>query len=179
MCKLEHTTIKGDNNMSYQEKKTIVSIITGVSILAVYCVYAYGRYQGMGIVVGDLKFWATTMLVFIGIGVVVNIAIQIVFHIMLSISMAVSESIKNADMNDKKIEKAIENEMVSDEMDKLIELKSMRVSFVVAGIGFIAALVSLILDYSPVLMINILFISFNLGSIIEGFTTLYFYRNGV
>ena len=27
--------------MSYQEKKTIVSIITGVLILAAYCIYAY------------------------------------------------------------------------------------------------------------------------------------------
>lgn len=165
--------------MSYQEKRTIVSIITGLLILGAYCFYAYGKVQAGLVDAGELKFWATTMLLFIGVGIVVNIVIQIVFHILLSISVAVIEKVKDVNSDDKAIEKQLELEMVTDEMDKMIELKSMRISFLIAGIGFIAALVSLILNYSPVLMINILFISFSLGSIIEGFTTLYFYRNGV
>ena len=45
-------------------------------------------------------------------------------------------------------------------MDNLIELKSMRIGFIVVGIGFVAALVSLILNYSPAVMINIMFVSF-------------------
>ncbi len=165
--------------MSYQEKRTIVSIITGLLILGAYCIFAYGKVQTGLVAAGDMKFWATTMLMFVGVGIVVNIVIQIVFHILLSISVAVIEKVKDVNSDDKAIEKQLELEMVTDEMDKMIELKSMRISFIVAGIGFIAALVSLILNYSPVLMINILFISFSLGSIIEGFTTLYFYRNGV
>jgi hypothetical protein len=165
--------------MSYPEKRTIVSIITGALILVVYSVYAYGKYQAGLTAAGDLKFWAGTMLLFIGIGIVANIIIQIVFHILLSISIAVIEKVKDVNFDEKLIEKSIENEMVTDEMDKLIELKSLRVSFVVAGIGFIAALVSLMVNVSPVLMINILFISFNVGSLIEGCTSLYFYRNGI
>jgi len=165
--------------MSYQEKRTIVSIITGLLILGAYCIYAYGKAQTGMVTVGDMKFWAVTMLIFIGVGIVVNIVIQIVFHILLSISVAVIEKVNDINSDDKAIEKSIEQEMVTDEMDKLIELKSMRIGFIVAGIGFIAALVSLILNYSPVLMINILFVSFSLGSIIEGFTTLYYYRNGI
>jgi hypothetical protein len=61
----------------------------------------------------------------------------------------------------------------------LVELKAMRVGFVFAGIGFVSALLSLVLNYSPMVMLNILFISFSGGSIIEGFTQLYYYRKGV
>jgi hypothetical protein len=83
------------------------------------------------------------------------------------------------DIDDKEIERAIGFEMVTDEMDTLIELKSMRIGFAVAGIGFIAGLISLVLNYSPVVMMNVLFISFSFGSILEGFTQLYYYRRGI
>jgi hypothetical protein len=69
--------------------------------------------------------------------------------------------------------------MVEDEMDKLIELKSNRVGFFMAGIGFVAALVALVLNYSPVVMLNILFIAFSIGSLAEGFTQLFYYRRGI
>lgn len=165
--------------MSYQEKRSIVSIITGILILGAYCFYAFGKYQSGVIAANDMKFWAGTMLLFIGIGIVAAIVIQIVFHILLSISIAVKEKISNSESDDKEIEKTINAEMVTDERDKLIELKSSRFGFAVAGFGFIAALVSLILNYSTSVMINIMFISFSIGSLLEGFVQLYFYRNGV
>jgi uncharacterized membrane protein YcjF (UPF0283 family) len=165
--------------MSYQEKRTIVSIITGVLILGAYCTYAYGKYQSGAIAADDLKFWAGAMLMFIGIGIAAAIVIQIIFHILLSVAFAIKEKVKNGNCDDKEIEKAIGVEMVTDEMDKLIELKSMRICFTVAGIGFVAALVSLILNYNPAVMINIMFVSFSAGSLLEGFTQLYFYRKGI
>ncbi len=164
--------------MSYQEKRTIVGILSGIAILTAYCVYAFNRYASGAIAPGDLKFWATTMLTFIGIGIVVTIVIQIVFHILLSISIAVTKSIRNESVDDKEIEKTINAEMVEDERDRLIDLKSNRVGFIFAGIGFVAALLALVFDYSPVVMLNILFISFSVGSIFEGFAQLYFYRRG-
>jgi hypothetical protein len=165
--------------MSYQEKRTITSIITGALVLGAYCLYALGKYQAGAVTPGDLKFWASTMLFFIGIGIVAIIVIQIVFHILLSISIAVKEQIQNGQVDDKQIEKTIGAEMVEDEMDKLIELKSTRVSFIFAGIGFVAALLSQVFNYSPVVMLNILFISFNVGSLFEGFAQLYYYRKGI
>jgi hypothetical protein len=165
--------------MSYQEKRTITSIITGALVLGAYCIYAFGKVQSGVVTTDDLKFWASTMLFFIGIGIVSIIIIQIVFHILLSISVAVKEQIRNGHVDDKEIEKTIGVEMVEDEMDKLIELKSMRVGFTFAGIGFVAALVSLVLSYSPVVMLNIMFISFSAGSMFEGFAQLYYYRKGI
>ena len=165
--------------MSYKEKKTIVSIVTGIIILVAYCNYAYGKYHSGVIATDDMKFWAGTILMFIGIGIASAIVIQIVFHILLSIAIAIQEKIHNGKCDDKDVEKTIGAEMVEDEMDKLIELKSMRIGFVVSGIGFVTALVSQVLNYSPAVMLNIMFISFSTGSLLEGFAQLYFYRRGV
>jgi hypothetical protein len=165
--------------MSYQEKRSIVSILSGIALLAAYCFYTIGKYQKGLVAPGDLKFWATNILIFIGIGIVAFIIIQIVFHIMLSISIAVSKTVKEGNYDDKEIEKAIKIDMIEDEMDKLIELKSLRFGFGVAGFGFIAGLFALILNYSAVVMLNILFISFSIGSILEGFVKIFYYRRGL
>jgi hypothetical protein len=165
--------------MSYQEKRITVSLITGAFILAAYCIHAIGKFQSGAIDSKDLKFWAGTILIFIGIGIAAMIVTQIIFHILLSVSIAVKEKIRNGKCNEEEIDHSIRTEMVEDEMDKLIDLKSMKISFAVAGTGFVAALISLVLNYTPVVMLNIMFISFSAGSLLEGFTQLYFYRKGI
>ena len=165
--------------MSYQEKRNIVSMITGALVLAAYCIYAFGKYQSGAVVPGDIKFWAVTMLIFIGIGVGASIVIQIIFHILLSIGVAVRKKLQDENYDDKEIEKSIQVEMVEDEMGKLIELKSLQVGFFVAGIGFIGSLVALVMGYSAAVMLNITFISFSLAMLVEGFAQLYFYRRGI
>lgn len=165
--------------MSYQEKRTITSMITGALVLAAYCVYAFGKFRSGVVAPDDLKFWAVTMLTFIGIGIAAAIVIQIIFHILLSISIAVKQKIRNEQCDDKDIEKMIEAEIVEDEMDKLIELKAMRLGFAIAGVGFIAGLLALVFTASAVLMLNILFISFSAGSLVEGVGQLIYYRKGV
>lgn len=165
--------------MSYQEKRTITSMITGALVLAAYCVYAFGKFRSGVVAPDDLKFWAVTMLTFIGIGIAAAIVIQIIFHILLSISIAVKQKIRNEHCDDKDLEKMIEAEIVEDEMDKLIELKAMRLGFAIAGVGFIASLLALVFTASAVLMLNILFISFSAGSLVEGVGQLIYYRRGV
>jgi hypothetical protein len=164
--------------MSYQEKKTITSMVSGLILMAAYTINAWGRYQAGTAPADDLALWATLMLTYIGIGIVITIILQILFHILLSVGVAVKEKIRDETCDDKVIEQTIKQEMVEDERDKLIELKSMRAGFVLAGIGFISALFSLILGYPSVVMLNILFLSFFAGSILEGFFQLYYYRRG-
>ena len=165
--------------MSYQEKKTIVQILTGALLLAAYCIYAFNKIQTGMAASEDMKFWAAAILIFIGIGVVASIVIQIAFHILLSIAIAVKQRAQNEKCEDKEIEKTIKLEMVEDEMHKLVELKAMKIGFAVVGFGFIAALVSLVLNYSPAVMLNILFLFFCVGSMLEGIIQVYFYRKGV
>jgi len=165
--------------MSYQEKRTIVSIITAALILAGYFFYALGKVQAGVVIPGDLKFWAGTILLFIGIGIVVSIIIQIVFHILLSIAIAVEKTIQNENCENADIERTIGVEIIEDEMGKLIEMKSMRVGYFFTGIGFIIAMISLLANYSPVVMLNILYVSFSMGFIVEGFTQLYYFKKGL
>jgi len=164
--------------MSYQEKKTITSIVSGLILMGAYAFRALGRYRAGAAPADDLTLWAGMMLWYIGIGIIVTIIMQIVFHILLSVGIAVREKMRDETCGDKVIETTIKQEMVEDERDKLIELKSLRVGFVLSGIGFIAALLSLVLGYPPVLMLHILFFSFFAGSILEGFSQLHHYRRG-
>ena len=161
--------------MSYQEKKAVANILAGILVVAAYCIYVFGKYRSQAVGLDDLRFCGVTMLIFIGIGIVAGIVIQILFHILLSVSIAVKEG----NQDGKKIEKAVESTMIEDEMDRLIELKSMRAGFVVCGVGFIAALVSLVLNWPAGIMLNILFLSFSLGPLVEGMLSLHYYRAGV
>lgn len=169
--------------MSYQERRIIVNTLGGAGVIAAYCIYAFGRYQSGAVAAADLKFWASTMLIFIGIGIVALIVIQIIFHILSSIGITVMTKIRDEQADDKQIEKVVEQtikaEMVEDEMGRLIELKAMRVGFVIAGIGFVTGLVSLALGYSTAVMLNILFLTFSGGSVLEGMAQLYFYQRGI
>lgn len=176
--------------MYYQEKKTIASIISGLLVLGAYIIYGVSKYQEVGAgIMNDLKFWATAMLVFIGIGIVIAIVIQIVFHIILAVAnevkkeiakeMAKEASKKTECIGTEKTCDEVEFEEFEDEMDKLIALKSMRNSFIVVGAGFVIALFSLFINMQPAIMLNIIFVSFMLGSLFEGFSQLYFYRKGV
>jgi uncharacterized membrane protein len=164
--------------MSYQEARTGASILSGAIVLAAYSIYAFNPARMAAIPAGDLRPWAVTMLIFIAIGIAATIVIQILFHILFSVSLAVRSSIQNPQNNDKEIERSISREMVEDERDKQISLKSMRIGFIVAGVGFVTALLSLVFNYSPFVMLNIIYLSFLGGSLLEGLGQLYYYRRG-
>ncbi len=165
--------------MSFQEKRTLTSIFSGLLVLAAYCIHAFGRVRAGIVDPGDLRFWAVTMLIFIGIGIGATIIIQIIFHILYSISVAVKKSIQENNCDEKEIEKTIALETVEDERDKLINLKATRVGFTIAGIGFVGGLLALLLNYPPQVMLNIFFLSFSFGSLCEGAAQLIYYRRGV
>ncbi len=161
--------------MSYQEKKTITSMVTGVLLLVSYCIYAFGKYRQGLADLKDLHFWAGAMLTFIGIGIGATILIQIIFHVFFAVAIAVKERMSD----EKKISRTVKASMVEDEMDKLIELKSLRIDSAFVGFGFVAGLVSLALNHPPAVMLNILFLSGGIGSLSEGFLSLYYYRKGI
>jgi len=163
--------------MSYKEKKTLMSLITSTLLLVAYCIYAFGK-TGMEHM-NDLVFWARTILIFIGIGIVALIIIQIVFHILMAISQAVQQKMKDESVDDKEIEKSIEREMVEDEMDKLIELKANKIGYSIMGAGLVAGLIAIAFGASAVALLNILFLSAWLGSFLEGLMQIRYYRKGI
>lgn len=160
--------------MSYAEKRTATIISTMALVFAAYCIYAFTRIQ----IQGPLRTWAITMLVFSGITILVIILVQILFHILLSVGIAVKEAVKNPNVDKAVLGQSVEDEFVEDERDKLLALKSSQVSYGISGFGFIAGLISLVLNAPPAVMLNIVFTAGFLGSIIEGIVTLIYYRRG-
>ncbi len=169
--------------MNYHEKKTIVTSIVGLAVSLSYLVFAIIKYNEASSESLTLKFWAARILIFIGIGVVAIIVVLILFNIFYSIYLAYKLKTEDPKLSDKEIEiqisQIVKTNTLEDEMAKLIELKSMRIGFAIAGVGFVLALVSLLLDFSPVIMLNILFLSFSFGSALEGFAQLYYYKRGI
>ena len=165
--------------MSYKEKQIIMNIIIGAAVLTAYLVNASGNYRSGALSPDDYRAWAVFMLKFVGIGALAAIVSQIVFHIMLSIGIAVKEKINDGSCDDRDIERSINAEMVEDERDKLISMKSQKFVFIFTGAGFIVSLLALVFNRSPFVMMNILFVVFSLAGILEGFIQILFYRMGI
>ena len=165
--------------MTYQEKRSIASLLTGAGVLAAYGLYAAGHLPAES----GLKTQAVTMLVFIGISIAAAIVIQIAFHILYSVELAVREKMQNETCGDEEIgenvKRTIGAEMVDDEMNKQVELKASRAMAAVSGAGFLAGLVALALGYAPTAMLNIQFAACYMGWIAEGCAQIYYYRKGI
>jgi hypothetical protein len=68
--------------MCYQEKRTIATMVSNFIVVAAYIIFILQKNKAGMIDMGsDLKFWASTILVFLGITIIINIVIQIIFHI--------------------------------------------------------------------------------------------------
>lgn len=153
--------------MQQKEWKTVAGLVTGVLVLAAYGVHILRRWrEGALGADSELRVWASAMLLYIGIGIVVTIVIQILFQII----QAVANEVRHEEGDDPSVE---------DEMDKLIGLKATRNGYAVAGFGFVASLVLLALRYPPAFMLNTAFVSFHLAGLCEAASSLYFYRRGV
>ena len=97
--------------MDNKEKQILVTIISLVLIIACYSVYVYNNYvaENFGII-NDFKFWAKALLILIPVSIVSQIVIHIVFAI-------INKIVTNEDIP-----------TITDERDKLIELKAIRIS---------------------------------------------------
>jgi hypothetical protein len=148
--------------MGHQEKQSIVSIIGSVLIIGIYSKYVYNNYiDGDLEILNDFQFWGKSFLYLIPIAIVAQIVIHIVFAI-------VNRIVTQEDMSD-----------LTDERDKLIELKSIRISHWIFIIGFMLAMGSLAMGMKPYIMFLTL-ISFGfLASLASEVAKIIYYRKGV
>ena len=163
--------------MSYQEKRITTEILTSLAVLGAYCIYAFGVKDFSAAT--PLKTWAGSMLIFMGINIGLSIVVQILFHIFYSVSIAIKEQIHNAEFSEERVERSIEAEFVKDERDRLIDLKATRISFIVSSLGLGAGLILLVLDFSPAVMLNVMYFTLFTGSFIEGAAEIYQYHKGL
>jgi TctA family transporter len=147
--------------MSTKEKQILVSIITSIAILCIYSLYIYNNYiSGNPQVLNDFRFWGKSFLIFIPVA----IAAQIVIHILFAIA---NKILTNEDMKD-----------ITDERDKLVDLKAIRISHWLFTLGFFLAMGSQAIGMQPWVMFITLILSGFISAIISESAKIWYYRKG-
>ena len=147
--------------MSFQEKRNIVNIFSSILISGIYWWYVFQTHHGENMSTDELlKFWSTSLLILIPVTIVAHIVIHIVFSITNTIATK-------------------EKEPVKDERDKLIELKSERISQYIFVLGFVLSMVALAMDKSVNVMFIVIIGSGIVSDVFGKLSQLYFYRKGI
>ena len=148
--------------MCYQEKRSIVSAISSILIFTFYSIYIYQNYLTGNIDYShNYEFWGSVILIFLPVMIVANIIIHIVFIIINKI--ATDENVPER----------------SDEMDKIIELKSTRNSHYTFMVGILISMTALVIGYSPMTMFIAITSSMLVACVIGDISQLYFIRRGI
>lgn len=147
--------------MSYQEKRSLMYLISTLLIIVVYCIYVFQLNPDKSLnETTDFKFYGITILLIAPAMIVVNIIAHIVFNII------------NVIATNKKIP------AISDELDQLVELRANRNAYTVFMIGFLLSMATLALEMPPYIMFNTLVGALFAASITWSSSHLYFYRKG-
>jgi hypothetical protein len=147
--------------MSYQERRSIVSLISNIIIVALYSAWMIQRYPtAEPYSVEIFRFWGAFFLILIPVSIVAKILIAIFFAIANAIATRQIES------------------DITDERDRLFELKSLRNSLYAFAIGFLVAMVSLVVDLPPTVMFILLFCAGVVSEVIGDVSQFYLYRRG-
>ena len=151
-----------EEKMYRRENRILFSLITTIIILGIYALYVYNRYiDGNPEILNDLKFWGKTFIILVPIMIVAQIIIHIIFAI-------INKIITNEDMPTSE-----------DEMDKLIELKSLRISRWVQSLIFFLAMGAITIGMHIWVMFVLLISSCFISSIVESIAQIYFYKRGI
>jgi len=148
--------------MTYQEKKSIVSLFSAVIIFVFYCLYMLPQRPEGGLEsMETFRYWGSFVLVLTLVSIVAHILISILFNIVFR--MTTQEKEPNFE----------------DELDKLVNLKAFRNSFAVFILGFLLAMGSLVIVEPSEVMFMILVASGFVSDVTGSVTKLYHYRKGV
>lgn len=148
--------------MTYQEKKSIVSLISAVLIFVAYSSFMYPRHPGDGAETDEIfRYWGLFILILTLVSIFAHIVIGIVFNIVHRMTTGEKEP------------------SFADELDKLIDLKAFRNSFLVFVLGFLASMGALAAGQPSQAMFVILIAAGFLSDVTGSATRLYHYRRGV
>ena len=149
-------------------------MIIGVAVaLALFIGYVSYAMSSNAPADGDLGGWALLMLKFIAVCVIAEMAAQALVYVAFTASVASKEKDERA------VKKIIGNEMVEDEMDRHITLRSSHAGYGVAGAGFVFTLVAIaFLDASATFALNILMGAFFLSAMVAVCVSVYMYEAG-
>ena len=147
--------------MHSKEKQTLVTLISSTLVMIIYAVYVYQRQVVPNPeIINSLQFWGKSFFLFIPIAIVAMIIVHIIFAI-------INKIVTNEDLDD-----------VQDERDKLIELKSIRLSHWMFTTGFILAMGSQALGMQTWVMMVTFILSGLVSSLASEIAKFIMYRRG-
>lgn len=148
--------------MTYQEKKSVVSLVSVITIFVSFWLYMYPMHPNSGLEsMETFRFWGSFVFILILVSIIAHIIISIVFNIVYRITTGEKEP------------------TFEDELDRMITLKATRNSFFVFILGFLLSMGSLIVFQPSQKMFIILIISGFMSDVTGSVTRLYHYRKGV
>ena len=148
--------------MTYQEKRSIVSLVSVIIIFGSFCLYMYPQFPSDGLEsLETFRFWGAFVFSLITVSIIAHIIINIGFNIVYRITTGENEP------------------TFEDEMDHIINLRATRNSFFVFILGFLLAMGSLVVIQPSQLMFIILITAGFLSDVTGSVTRLYHYRKGV
>jgi hypothetical protein len=148
--------------MTYQERRSLVSLIGTLIIIAGYLAFISGQAQATGpSVETDLQFWATAILLLIPVYIVFQMIVIILFIIANTIATRRQES------------------EASDEFDRLVDLKSTRNFYHTFMAGFVLAMLAAALGQPLATLFIVLLFGIFAASVMSYASELYYYRRGV
>lgn len=151
-----------EGTMSYQERRAIVSLISSILITVLYSAYMIQRYpEGNPYSAEVFRYWGMFFLILIPVTIVVKVVIYILFSIIHTIATREEEP------------------SITDERDKLIDLKATRNSLYTFIFGFLLAMGAVAMGMPPAAMFIIMICSGAASEVVSEISQFYFYRRGV
>jgi hypothetical protein len=147
--------------MSYQERRSLVNLISSIVVISLYTAYMIQRYPEVGSYAPEVfHFWGSFFLILVPVSIVARIVIYILFAIVNAIATREQEP------------------PITDERDKSVEVKAQINSVYVFVAGFILAMGSLVIGMPPAVMFGLLLLAGVLSEIVSDISRFYFYRRG-
>jgi len=147
--------------MSYQERRSLVNLISSVLITVLYAAVMLQRFPDADPYAPEIfHYWGSFFLLLIPVNIVARIIIFIVFYIVNTIATREEEP------------------SLEDERDKLIDLRGTRNGLYTFMLGFILAMASLVLDVPPSGMFIILIGAGVASEVVGDLSQFIYYRRG-
>lgn len=151
--------------MSMQQRNTVVSLVSFLLILAFFCLRVFQMIQAE-------TFTAPNVFRLWGIVIAAVIVMVIVGMILANIGAAFLYAVRTH-------EEPPDHEYLEDERDKLIGLKGTRVTYTLSSLGAFFAMLTFVLNQSPLVMFCLLVASGLMAQIAGDMYRLIRYSRGV
>ncbi len=150
--------------MSYQQKNITASLISSMLILGFFLLQVYQLIQNGEFVSADIfKLWGIVIV----LGIVVTIAGTILTHILSTIVEAIKTGDEDPNIED-----------IEDERDKIIDLRGIKVAYIIFSIGVLISMLTMVLGQSPLVMFTLLIFFSIVAQVIGDISRLFLYQRG-